>query len=198
KPDGAARAAAAVEERERLVGAVMRANSRLVVLAASALFVFAACLAFAQAPGITVQNTAQFVGDGRYNWKVFLAAPPSTLQSISYVEYTLYPTVTNPVQRRNNPADGFALQSNGRGEFNIAVKVVFKDGRKAPLQLTHYLSLQSGRAAAVKPDHSTAHGVLRTGNTSQPIGTGRWDFQIYIEGDERTLGDVKCVTYTLH
>jgi transcription initiation factor IIF auxiliary subunit len=150
------------------------------------------------AENITVQNTARFLGNGRYGWKVFLVADPSTLNGISYVEYTLHPTFPNPVRRATNPADGFALPATGWGEFNILVKVVFKDRRKAPLQLTHYLSLQTEQQAALKPDHTITHGTLRPRNTSQPLGNGRWDWQIFIEGDERTLAEVKCVTYTLH
>ena len=154
--------------------------------------------ASAAAQDITVRNTAQFVGSGRYNWKVFLVAEPSTLQSISYVEYTLHPTFPNPVRKVTNPADGFALAASGWGEFNILVKVVFKDRRKPPLQLTHYLSLQTEQRVALKPDHTITHGALRPRNTSQSAANGRWDWQIFIEGDDRTLAEVKCVTYTLH
>jgi transcription initiation factor IIF auxiliary subunit len=174
----------------------MRARCLCRVVVALALLSFAAAAAAAE--NITVQNTARFLGNGRYSWKVFLVAEPSTLKSISYVEYTLHPTFPNPVRRATNWADGFALPADGWGEFNILVKVVFKDRRKAPLQLTHYLSLQARQRVALTPDHTVTHGALRTRNTSQPTGSGRWDWQLFIEGDDKTLGEVKCVKYTLH
>ena len=86
--------------------------------------------------GVAVSNTSHFVGDGRWDWTVFVTAPPAVLSRIQCVEYTLHPTFPNPVRRvcvRGKSSQAFALSSNGWGEFTIAVRIFFRDGKKQRL-----------------------------------------------------------------
>lgn len=152
----------------------------------------------AAAQDISVSNTARFVTSGRYDWTIFLVADPTVLRSIASVEYTLHPTFPNPVRTVTNPAGGFALSSSGWGEFNIFVKITFRDRRVRTLQ--HWLSLQSEPRAQqpAKIDHEDQHGAVRTRNTSRAAGAGSWNWEIFLDTDRKTLGEIKCVKYTLH
>lgn len=81
--------------------------------------------------GIQIRNSAQYMGSGRYDWTVCLSrdTPLSVLDSIDFVEYTLHPTFPNPVRRGEGRF--FSLSTNGWDEFDILVKVVFKDGQES-------------------------------------------------------------------
>jgi len=73
-----------------------------------------------------IKNTSSFVRRGVYNWKIYIDAPQSVLDAISYVEYTLHPTFRPPVVR-GNAGSQFSYSSSGWGEFNIKVKVVYRN-----------------------------------------------------------------------
>ncbi len=93
----------------------------------------------AQRAAITVRNTSQRIAANRWAWTVYIEAGSETLSNIQCVEYTLDPSFSDPIQRVCNPANGFALQSEGWGEFNIKVRVMFRDGTEG--YLTHRLDL---------------------------------------------------------
>lgn len=107
-------------------------------------FAFGAVFQVAAAQNnLALSNTARAVGDDRWDWTVFLQAPPQVLGRVKCVEYTLHPTFPNPVRRvcdRGTGARAFALNSNGWGEFTIRAKVTFKDGRTQGLE--YWLKLQ--------------------------------------------------------
>lgn len=79
---------------------------------------------------IRAGNTAKYVGDGHYDWTVYIDADPDILNNIKYVQYTLHPTFKNPVRKVKKRGGDypFALSMNGWDEFTIGVKVVFRDG----------------------------------------------------------------------
>jgi transcription initiation factor IIF auxiliary subunit len=60
-------------------------------------------------------------------WRLFVDEPPETLARIASVEYRLHPTFPQPVQIRTDPADNFALESAGWGEFTVVAIVTFAD-----------------------------------------------------------------------
>jgi transcription initiation factor IIF auxiliary subunit len=104
----------------------------------------------AQVPRATLQqisadNTARDLGNGRWNWTVFIKAPPEVLDQIESVEYTLHPTFPNPVQRiydkGPNPNQAFPLSATGWGVFTIQIRVFTKDGQYQ--DLAHYLHFGS-------------------------------------------------------
>ncbi len=89
---------------------------------------------------VGVNNSSQRVGGGRWNWTVYINADSSTISKIKCVEYILHPTFSNRFQRIcDSPTNNFALNSNGWGEFNIEVRVFFKDG--STKNLNHWLNL---------------------------------------------------------
>jgi len=91
---------------------------------------------------ISADNVSRYLGDGRWNWTVFIRAAEKTLHEIDCVEYTLHPTFPKPVQQTCAPGDPrqpFALSANGWGEFQIRIRVFRKDGGYK--DLTHNLKL---------------------------------------------------------
>ena len=148
--------------------------------------------------GPRVTNTAKYVGSGRYDWTVYLVADDATLDTIRYVEYTLHPSFPDPVRRVENRKNKFAFSSNGWVEFNILIKVVYKDGRVSHLE--HRLRLTEAPKAQTSLQQVPAHqhGTITTTNTSEYKGDDRWDWSVFIVSDEKTLNEINCVEYTLH
>ena len=110
----------------------------------TALLIGTPCTNIAAAQAVSVENTSSFVGNGRWDWTVYLRADKALLGEIKCVEYTLHPTFPNPLQvicERGNEETPFALDGSGWGEFNVQITVKFTN--RPPLQLTHWLKLSS-------------------------------------------------------
>ncbi len=107
----------------------------------------------AAAQDISIKNTSSPIGNARWQWTVYLDAPPATLEKIKCVEYHLHPTFPNPLQVvcERGQQQPFALNGSGWGEFNVAVKVQFLDGRVQSYD--HWLAL-SAPPATVAPKKS--------------------------------------------
>jgi transcription initiation factor IIF auxiliary subunit len=95
------------------------------------------CL-IAAAEDITIDNTATYLGNGRYSWTVFVKADASTLGQIESVQYTLHPTFQNPIVWGKGP--NFAYSAVGWGEFNIVARIFYKD-KRTPTTANHWLHL---------------------------------------------------------
>jgi transcription initiation factor IIF auxiliary subunit len=95
-------------------------------------------------PALAVSNTSRAVGDGRYDWTVFVFGTRVTSDEVKCVEYTLHPTFPNPIRRvcvrGSDIQHAFPLSSNGWGEFTIAVRVFFRDGTQQRLSYPLKLS----------------------------------------------------------
>jgi transcription initiation factor IIF auxiliary subunit len=142
----------------------------------------------AESPQVSAANVSHAVGDGRWNWTIFLKASPEVLDSIKCVTYTLHPTFPVPVVEvcnRGNPDFPFAHSANGWGVFEIRISVLFKDGSRR--NFTHMLAF----------DHPE-HCRVRTHNVAMQVRPGLWEWTVFIEGDEEQLSHVQCVEYTLH
>lgn len=105
---------------------------------------------------VGADNTAKYLGSGRYAWTVFIVAKDkSILTRIRYVEYTLYPTFPNHVRRVDTPGNNhsFPLSEKGWGEFDLGIKVAF-DGEQIS-SFSYHLNLfdkaQPEKAAKPKP-----------------------------------------------
>ena len=98
---------------------------------------------------VTTDNTSKPIGDNRWEWTVFIKAPPDTLAQVRCVEYLLHPTFPNRdrmICDRGQTADQpFPLTATGWGVFDIAVKVMFKDGHTE--NLTHHLRFDTPQPA---------------------------------------------------
>jgi transcription initiation factor IIF auxiliary subunit len=76
-----------------------------------------------------------------WNWSVWIDSSKENLNKIDYVEYILHPSFPNRIKKRTSIKNKFLLKSKGWGEFNINVRVYFKDNEKNTLNLLHYLKL---------------------------------------------------------
>jgi len=63
-----------------------------------------------------------------YEWTVELEKAPVVLDRIKEVEYILHPTFKDRIRRVRTPGEGFKIDSEGWGEFDIAVNIYFRDG----------------------------------------------------------------------
>ena len=83
----------------------------------------------------------------------------------------------------------FALSSNGWGEFNIAARVFFEDGRVQNLE--HWLTLkaasQPSPEIAKSPSPPHTHGAVSAGNMSHSAGDDRWDWTVFLIADDKTF-----------
>lgn len=91
------------------------------------------------------------VGDSEYyTWRIFVDEPKEVLDTIRDVQYILHPTFPEPVQDRDDPDDQFALETSGWGEFKIAARVTYKDGKTE--DVTHELKLTNEWPAEASMD----------------------------------------------
>ncbi len=78
---------------------------------------------------VDTRNNSQWVGNNRWDWTVYLEADSTTMSRISCVVYTLHPSFPDRFRKVcNSASNNFALTSNGWGNFDIDIKVTFKDG----------------------------------------------------------------------
>ncbi len=78
-------------------------------------------------------------GSDWWAWTVRLDEPSEVRERIREVEYVLHPTFRDRIQTMRNADDGFALHSEGWGEFDLVANVRFVDGAEqtviVPLKL---------------------------------------------------------------
>jgi len=180
-------------------------NSRLANAIFLAFFYLSLILAsyiptYALAQDVRVVNTAKYVGSGRYAWTIFLVAEESVLNAIDYVEYILHPSFPEPVRVSNDRDTNFALSSNGWGEFNVFVKIVFKDRPK--MHLEHWLRLEDRIGEEIemepKPFPFPEHSEIKVDNSARYLGNRVWEWTVFIETDPETLSQIEHVEYILH
>ncbi len=105
---------------------------------------FTSLFIYGSAQNIKATNTSQpSAKKGYYDWTVFIQSDASTLNSIEHVEYLLHSTFTNPQVSSYDRKSNFSYSTSGWGEFEIKIKVVFKDKNKGALYMTHWLVLKT-------------------------------------------------------
>jgi transcription initiation factor IIF auxiliary subunit len=140
---------------------------------------------------IAAANTSRYVGAGRWDWTVYLRAPPKVLKEIKCVTYKLHPTFPNPVRKVCELGDArfpFGLSANGWGRFTVEINISFNDGRER--QLRHMLSFE----AEPKKELSG----IRLDNVATKLGDSYWEWTAFIRAPDKVLREVKCVEYHLH
>ena len=103
-----------------------------------AVVVLSGCL-LVSAQDIGVDNTFKYIGNGRYSWTVFVTGDANALGQIDKVQYTLHPTFPQPVVWGQGP--NFSFSAIGWGEFNILARIFYKDTRRQPTTINHWLRL---------------------------------------------------------
>ena len=103
-------------------------------------FILLSELCFCQLSDLNIKNTSSYRSRGRYNWRIYIDASSIVLNSIDTVRYTLHPTFREPIVY-GNARDKFSYSAIGWGEFNVIVKIIYRDKRKQPQVFNHWLNL---------------------------------------------------------
>jgi len=146
---------------------------------------------FAQASRVSASNISRYVGNRRWDWTIFIKASTEVLENIKCVEYTLHPTFPNPVRKVCSLGDSsypFGLTYNGKGVFEISIKVIFKN-RKIHF-LKHMLKFEMLQVKDRLP--------ITADNQATYLGNGQWDWKVFITGPVKVLDRIQLVKYTLH
>lgn len=88
---------------------------------------------------LSIQQTQQYAGSGRWRWSVWLDGTPEELDSVDHVTYILHPTFNDPVRPVSDRTTNFRLDTSGWGTFTMHADIVHRDGRETIL--THDLVL---------------------------------------------------------
>jgi transcription initiation factor IIF auxiliary subunit len=147
---------------------------------------------------IRLDNTAHYIGSGRYEWKVFVVAKDSVLDQIDHVVYTLHPTYPNPVIEIGDRNSNFSLPAKGFGEFTIMAEIFFKNGKR--LYLKHWLILKERNMEniEIQTKPPSIYGNLHTENTAKKVDKNKWEWEVFVVADTQTLDAIEYVEYTLH
>ena len=86
-----------------------------------------------------IAQSEEYQGDDWWKWAVWVEAPDEALDRIDYVEWILHATFPDPVRRTRDRESKFRLETGGWGVFQIAARVMKKDGEQ--IKLRHDLSL---------------------------------------------------------
>jgi transcription initiation factor IIF auxiliary subunit len=83
---------------------------------------------------LSIQQDTKYLGNGRWQWSVWVEGEPEELNRIDHVVYILDPTFHNPVRQIDDRSTKFRLDTSGWGTFTIYAKAVLQDGSEEPLQ----------------------------------------------------------------
>jgi len=161
------------------------------ILISIVLFTISPLTLFAQE--ITTHNISEYLGGGKWKWKVYIQASQEILDDINGVEYTLHTTFATSARREDrigDPRYPFGLTNIGRKPFEISLKVIFKDKEKENRHLKHMLIFKSPPVANPLP--------IKTGNVADSLGNDRWKWTVFIKGPTNALDRIRFVEYTLH
>ena len=86
---------------------------------------------------LIVDNWSNEIEPGWWDWGIYVGGPPSLLDQIRCVEYTLHESFRNPVRAICTRSNKFELIARGWGTFTIQIKILLEDG--SSLLLNHDL-----------------------------------------------------------
>jgi len=135
-------------------------------------------------------NSSNYLGDGRWAWKIYIKASNETLNRIGAVVYYLHKSFSPDKIRVPNigdPKTPFSFSATGWGTFTVKIEIRFKNGQRK--YLSHQLVFNEAKPVEY---NITAH------NSSKLISTDWWSWTVYISSSEDVLNKIKCVEYTLH
>ena len=128
-------------------------------------------------------------GESRWDWRVYLDNEPQLLDEIDRVEYTLHETFEDRFRTVNNRQNNFALESNGWGEFEIQVKVFFKDERIRELYHWLYLGLTFAKVLVLFADSESKNRELLTETINEAGDRQKFWVKPVVIDDEEQIRD---------
>ncbi|HXB17107.1 MAG TPA: pYEATS domain-containing protein [Solirubrobacteraceae bacterium] len=140
-----------------------------------------------------IEQEASFIGDGRWQWAVWISGPDAELDAIAYVEYTLHPTFAEPVRRVEDRSAKFRLEETGSAGFEINARAVRRD--TGIEELHHALRLDGG-GPSQSPDTASSQPValVSFGSADAELGQevqdllGKLGFETVATDDTLELG----------
>ena len=90
-------------------------------------------------PQLEIQQWERYEGENSWTWAVWIEGPEAALDQIAFVEWTLHPTLPNPIRKVRDRETKFRLEITGLGAFPVIARVQLKDGKQSKLH--HYLKL---------------------------------------------------------
>jgi hypothetical protein len=112
---------------------------------------------------LEVNQKSVYRGNDWWEWSVWIEASAERLDQIEYVEYKLHPTFPEQVLRHTNRREKFRLDSEGWGEFMIAVEIKNRNGERHKRQ--HWLTLEYPAQTSMNPISSSTSS---SGEDSRP------------------------------
>ena len=88
-----------------------------------------------------IAQHAEHDGKNTWHWSIWLDGPPSDLDQVEQVEYTLHPTFPHPVHLIDDRSTNFRMKASGWGEFEIQARARTRDGEWHPMR--HWLTLRT-------------------------------------------------------
>ena len=146
---------------------------------------------------LDIQQTASYVGDGRWNWSVWVDGPDAELDRVESVEWVLHPTFPNPVVLVTQRQTKFRIDRNGWGEFEIYANVTTKDGHRQHLEYRLRLA-ESGTGSAQQTFKEMPAVIIDIQQTASYVGDGRWNWSVWVDGPDAELDRVESVEWILH
>jgi hypothetical protein len=104
---------------------------------------------------LKIAQEAEYIGDGRWKWAVWIDGTPAELAAVDTVAWQLHPTFPEPLRWTSDAATRFRLEAIGWGTFTVAATLYNEKGQPAG-PLYHELEFPSagGQEAGQKgADH---------------------------------------------
>lgn len=156
---------------------------------------------FLEAKEIYATNDSVYLGNGNWQWTIFLNGDEELLEDIKCVKYTSLhpraPKAKKPKCTRGNPKKSFKWTDNWYGAFKIRAEVTFQSHDL--MEFKHTLIFSSPKISQEKKLPITG------GNTTKILRPRLYDWRIFLlvedgipeKDHEKILDQIQCVEYTL-
>ena len=141
---------------------------------------------------LRIESTAAPADAELFDWTVSIVGDEAIIDNISYVEYSLPPCNVDSVKRIADRGTHFACSFKGAINATAVAKIVYTTGQSDTI--VHRLIIEDTQ---VKPAPGK-YGEITTKNSATYAGKDRWNWTVFIEADDQTLNQIKCVEYILH
>jgi transcription initiation factor IIF auxiliary subunit len=149
------------------------------------------CAAAATPTAISIGQTQTDLGDGTWQWTVFLQGPLEKIRNVTCVEYHFPPTVGLKGYDQcdiGDPNKPFALKNQrSNGGFELRIEIRYQDQTEEHL-----------RHLVIFNKTGDASSGLKLENISEKRGEKLWGWTAFVNGPANVLAKIRCVEYTLH
>ena len=144
---------------------------------------------FAQESSLSVANTSKYLGNGKWEFEIFVKAPPEEIESIQSVEYIFpssFPTPEDQGFFQGDPKYPFAHKWIGYGVFKIGIKINYSD--RSARSLEHMLSIEEQKVEKLFD--------IKADSDSRKIDDNFWEWTLFLKAPSEVLDKILLVKYT--